>query len=119
MSSGIELEKMRAEFAKKKGGGDGGGGAAFGPPSSRGERPARPSGAASEKRPHSRRRRLSAELQNVGEAPRSSHPLELFFKMLHFGKFQKFRKNLVEFSKILAKFCEILKKSSKKFSIFC
>ena len=42
------------------------------------------------KRPHSRRRRLSAELQNVretsgklGEARGSSDPFELFRKMLH------------------------------------
>ena len=34
----------------------------------RGERPARPSGAACAKRPHGRLRRLSAELENVGEA---------------------------------------------------
>ena len=68
----------------------------------RGERPARPSGAASEKRPHSRRRRLSAELQNVGEAsgkPRGSSDLfELFRKMLHFFLF----------------FCCILKKKLEK-----
>ena len=48
------------------------------------------------KRPHSRRRRLSAELQNVretsgklGEARGSSDPFELFRKMLHFGKIPK------------------------------
>ena len=63
----------------------------------RGRRSARPTGAAgAKKRPHSRRRRLSAELQNVretsgklGEAQGSSDPFELFRKMLHFGKIPK------------------------------
>ena len=49
------------------------------------------------KRPHNRLRRLSAELQNVGEAsgkPRgSSDLLELFRKILHLQFLEKSRKN--------------------------
>ena len=51
---------------------------------------ARPSGAASQKKPHSRLRRLSAELQNVGETSGKLQPFRTFFrKILHFGKIPK------------------------------
>ena len=54
-------------------------------------------------RPHNRLRRLSAELQNVGEAsgkPRgSSDLLELFRKMLHFQFWKNPEKNWLNLAK--------------------
>ena len=70
--------------------------------------------------------RLSAELQNVREAPGklgeargSSDPLELCRKMLHFGKIPKnFGQNLAKIRQNLSKFAKFWKQTAKKFSNF-
>ena len=80
----------------------------------RGERPAeRPSGAACAKRPHGRLRRLSAELENVGEASDFLADFLADFLeklMLHFGKIPKI---LVTFAKIQQNSGKILAKFAK------
>ena len=94
----------------------------------RGERPAsvRPSGAACAKRPHGRLRRLSAELENVGEA---SDFLADFLERRAHGRvpaafWKNPEKNWLNLAKIQQHFgkiwqiYEILGKNSKKFSNF-